>query len=107
MPAAAAKTFTKPLDNIGAKSIPNYATYAAASSTTSPFPAAATPGRVFVGQRQDPFVVNLGETFDLVNIKYPVEELATCRAKCAQPRAEFPGRLQRHLASRWKSRPPA
>jgi hypothetical protein len=31
---------------------------------------------VFVGQRQDPFVVNLGETFDLVNIKYPVEELA-------------------------------
>lgn len=30
---------------------------------------------MFVGQRQDGFVVNLGETFDLVNIKYPVEEL--------------------------------
>jgi hypothetical protein len=32
---------------------------------------------VFVGQRKDPFVVNLGETFDLVNIKYPAEELAS------------------------------
>jgi hypothetical protein len=31
---------------------------------------------VFVGQRQDPFWVNLGETFDLVNIKYPVTQLA-------------------------------
>jgi hypothetical protein len=31
---------------------------------------------VFVGQRQDPFVVNLGETFDLVNIKYPATQLA-------------------------------
>ena len=38
-------------------------------------PGCSKPGRVFVGQRQDPFVVNLGETFDLVNIKYPVEEL--------------------------------
>ena len=38
-------------------------------------------GRVFVGQRKDPFVVNLGETFDLVNIKYPAVEL--------NPLAEF------------------
>jgi hypothetical protein len=30
---------------------------------------------VFVGQRKDPFVVNLGETFDLINIKYPATEL--------------------------------
>src|SRR5207344_668860 len=30
--------------------------------------------RVFVGQRKDPFAVNLGETFDLVNIKYPATE---------------------------------
>jgi len=36
---------------------------------------------VFVGQRKDPFVVNLGETFDLVNIKYPAVEL--------NPLAEF------------------
>jgi hypothetical protein len=71
-----AKTFAKPLDNIGAKSIADYATYAAAFVHTITIPGCSTPGRVFVGQRQDPFVVNLGETFDLVNIKYPVEELA-------------------------------
>jgi len=71
----ASKTFTKPLDNIGAKSIADYAGYAAAFIHTITIPGCGTPGKVFVGQRQDPFVVNLGETFDLVNIKYPVEEL--------------------------------
>jgi len=69
------KTFAKPFDNIGAKSIPNYAAYAANYIHTITIPGCATPGRVFVGQRADGFVVNLGETFDLVNIKYPVEEL--------------------------------
>ncbi len=34
-------------------------------------PGCTTPGKVFVGQRKDPFVVNLGETFDLINIKAP------------------------------------
>ena len=29
-------------------------------------------GRVFVGQRKDSFVVNLGETFDLVNLSNPL-----------------------------------
>ena len=69
------KTFAKPFDNIGAKSIPNYATYAAAFIHSITIPGCSMPGRVFVGQRQDGFVVNLGETFDLVNIKFPVEEL--------------------------------
>src|SRR6201994_196892 len=69
-------TFSKPLDNIGAKSIPNYATYAASFIHTITIPGCSSPGKVFVGQRKDPFVVNLGETFDLVNIKYPAEELA-------------------------------
>src|SRR4051812_24799489 len=68
-------TFTKPLDNIGAKSIPDYATYAASFIHTITIPGCNTPGKVFVGQRKDPFVVNLGETFDLVNIKYPATEL--------------------------------
>jgi hypothetical protein len=71
-----AATFTKPLDNIGAKSIADYASYAASFIHTIAIPGCNQPGRVFVGQRQDGFVVNLGETFDLVNIKYPVEELA-------------------------------
>jgi hypothetical protein len=69
-------TFAKPVDNIGAKSIPNYAAYAASFIHNVSIPGCAQPGRVFVGQRQDGFVVNLGETFDLVNIKYPVTQLA-------------------------------
>jgi Domain of unknown function (DUF4331) len=68
-------TFTKPIDNIGAKSIADYASYAAGFIHNIFIPGCGH-GRVFVGQRQDGFVVNLGETFDLVNIKYPVEELA-------------------------------
>jgi hypothetical protein len=74
--ASGAMTFSKPLDNIGPKSIPDYATYANSFIHTITIPGCAMPGKVFVGQRKDPFVVNLGETFDLVNIKYPVEELA-------------------------------
>jgi len=69
-------TFAKPLDNIGAKSIPGYADYANTFIHTITIPGCNTVGKVFVGQRMDGFVVNLGETFDLVNIKYPVEELA-------------------------------
>jgi hypothetical protein len=69
-------TFAKPLDNIGAKSTPDYAAYAANFVRPITIPGCSTPGRVFVGQRQDGFVVNLGETFDLVNIKYPVTQLA-------------------------------
>jgi hypothetical protein len=69
-------TFAKPLDNIGAKSTPDYAAYAANFVRPITIPGCSAPGRVFVGQRQDGFVVNLGETFDLVNIKYPVTQLA-------------------------------
>ena len=66
-------TFDKPLDNIGNKTIPNYAAYAAKFVYTVNIPGCGA-GRMFVGQRKDPFVVNLGETFDLVNIKYPAVE---------------------------------
>ena len=31
-------------------------------------PGCSTPARIFVGQRKDPFVVNLGRTFDLINL---------------------------------------
>jgi hypothetical protein len=74
--ATGATSFAKPLDNIGNKSIPDYATYADTFIHTLSIPGCASSGRVFVGQRKDGFVVNLGETFDLVNIKYPAEELA-------------------------------
>ena len=60
-------TFDKPSDNIGPKTIPNYAAYAAKHIYNVTIPGCATPGKLFVGQRQDPFAVNLGTIFDLVN----------------------------------------
>lgn len=60
-------SFEKPVDNIGNKSIPDYASYAAAHVYNVNIPGCGGTGRVFVGQRKDPFVVNLGETFDLIN----------------------------------------
>lgn len=69
-------TFDKPVDNIGNKSIPDYAAYAAKHVYAVNIPGCATPARLFVGQRKDSFVVNLGETFDLINIKAPATEFA-------------------------------
>jgi hypothetical protein len=74
-------TFDKPVDYIGTKTISNYIAYAIQHIWDISVPGCAGTGRVFVGQRKDPFVVNLGETFDLVNIKYPAVEL--------NPLAEF------------------
>ncbi|NHZ78712.1 DUF4331 domain-containing protein [Massilia sp. CCM 8695] len=68
--------FDKPLDNIGNKSIPNYDAYAARHLYNATIPGCAAPARLFVGQRKDPFVVNLGETFDLINIKAPAVEFS-------------------------------
>jgi Domain of unknown function (DUF4331) len=64
--------FTKPVDNIGNKSIPNYAAYANSYIYNVIIPGCTAQGRLFVGQRKDPFVVNLGEIFDLVNITNPL-----------------------------------
>jgi len=61
-------TFAKPSDNIGTKTIPNYASYAAQFIYNVNIPGCTTPGKVFVGQRKDPFAVNLGVIFDLVNV---------------------------------------
>ena len=60
-------TFDKPVDNIGTKTIPDYAAYAAKHVYSINIPGCATPGKMFVGQRKDPFAVNLGAIFDLVN----------------------------------------
>jgi hypothetical protein len=69
------KIFTKPADNIGNKTFTSpsdYEAYADQYIYNVNLPGCATPGRLFVGQRKDSFVVNLGETFDLVNIANPV-----------------------------------
>ena len=62
--------FDKPSDYIGTKTLGNkaaYDTYAAKHLYSVNIPGCATPGRVFVGQRQEAFAVNLGPIFDLVN----------------------------------------
>ncbi|MDM4772600.1 DUF4331 domain-containing protein [Solimonas sp. SE-A11] len=64
-----ASSFTKPVDNIGSKSIPDYAGYAAGFVQNINVPGcAATGARMFVGQRREGFVVNLGQVFDQVNL---------------------------------------
>ncbi|MCB1036449.1 MAG: DUF4331 domain-containing protein [Acidobacteria bacterium] len=65
------QVFSMPLDNIGRKSFPDYAGYANARITPIDFPGCGT-GKVFAGQRKEPFQVNLGEIFDLVNVPNPL-----------------------------------
>ena len=67
-----ARTFVKPIDNIGTKSLPNYEGYARKHIGDIKLPGCATPGKVFVGQRAEAFAVNLGPIFDLVNL-VPIE----------------------------------
>jgi hypothetical protein len=69
-----ATVFDKPIDNIGNKSIPNYDAYASKHVYNISIPGCGAPARMFVGQRKDSFAVNLGETFDLINIKAPAVE---------------------------------
>ena len=60
------RRFMKPVDNIGTKSIPNYEDYANDHIYDVNIPNCGH-GKVFVGQRQEGFAVNLGGIFDLVN----------------------------------------
>lgn len=65
--AGGGAVFTKPVDHIGVKTLPDYAAYAAQHVYSVAIPGCSGTGRVFVGQRKDPFAVNLGTIFDLVN----------------------------------------
>jgi hypothetical protein len=66
--ANGATTFDKPVDNIGVKTFSGgYAAYAAQHIHNVSIPGCAQPAKVFVGQRQESFAVNLGVIFDLVN----------------------------------------
>jgi hypothetical protein len=63
-------TLEKPVDYIGTKTIADYPAYAAKhihTVTIPGCPAGKDQGKVFVGQRQEGFAVNLGTVFDLVN----------------------------------------
>ncbi len=78
--SAGSSRFIKPVDNIGNKTLPNYAGYAAQHIYDIKIPG-CSDGRMFVGQRKEGFVVNLGETFDLINIADPIADVAGDEAK--------------------------
>ena len=69
--AGGAAEFDKPVDNIGDKvfgSATGYATYANQHIYNVAIPGCAVPGRVFVGQRKEPFYIAVGKAFDLFNL---------------------------------------
>ena len=59
--------FNKPVDNIGTKTIPDYADFSQQHITDIDIPNCGQ-GKVFVGQRKESFVASLGKIFDLVNL---------------------------------------
>ena len=66
-----AREFDKPVDNIGDKTFGgagNYDAYASRHVYDIKVPGCGGIGRLFVGQRKDPFAVNLGKVFDLINL---------------------------------------
>ena len=70
----AVSMFDKPVDNIGQKTIPDYAGYAGKHIYNVNIPGCTTAtgaqqtGRVFVGQRKEPFYIAVGKIFDLFNL---------------------------------------
>ena len=65
------KVFDKPVDNIGDKSFggaTGYEGYAEQHIYTVAIPGCDKPGRLFAGQRQEPFYIAVGKIFDLVNL---------------------------------------
>jgi len=68
--ASGSTTFGKPTDFIGTKtfgSVDAYNTYAKQFVQSITIPGCTGQGRVFVGQRRDPFAIDLGRFFDLLN----------------------------------------
>ena len=62
------REFDKPVDNIGAKTFPGgYAEYASQFVHPIAIPG-CDAGRMFVGQRKDPFAIPVGRVFDLINL---------------------------------------
>jgi hypothetical protein len=60
-------TFDIPLDNVGSKTFGDYNAYADAAVHDIDIPGCETEGRVFVGQRDDPYAGADGHLFDLFN----------------------------------------
>ena len=79
--ASGSASFGKPLDYIGNKTFANaeqYKAYADSFIYSATIPGCDSPAKVFVGQRKDPFAVNLGQVFDLVNTSIAIEVAKSC-----------------------------
>lgn len=59
-----ARNLPSPPSNVGPKTFPNYSNFVNASIRNLP-----GGGKVFAGQRDDPFFLDLGATFDSINIR--------------------------------------
>ena len=67
--AGGSATFDKPVDNIGEKTFPDgSAAYANQHIYNLAIPGCSTNGKVFVGQRKEPFYIAVGKIFDLFNL---------------------------------------
>ncbi len=88
--AGGGTTFAKPIDYIGQKTLPDYAAYANSFIYNITVPGCSVAGRAFVGQREEAFAINLGETFDLVNY-VPIEGAS---APFANDTGGFPGGIR-------------
>jgi hypothetical protein len=97
---AANAPFVKPIDNIGNKTLPDYADYASRHIYEVRLPGCATVAKLFVGQRAEGFAVNLGEVFDLVNLVPIQGPDAQGYAQYSVPAAQqFPGGISQNPAN--------
>ncbi len=97
---AGATSFRKPTDNYGTKTFgagQTYEAYARAHVNLVTIPGCAQPGRVFVGQRKDPFFVTLGQVFDLVNVS--LANVAGLPMGCDQATSNFDSLEDKNVTS--------
>lgn len=85
-------TFVKPVDYVGTKTFgteSEYEAYSRAHIYNINIPGCVGAGKLFVGQRREPFAVNLGPVFDLVNAPPAVITDPGTRNAVPNPLANF------------------
>ncbi len=109
-------TFTKPVDNIGDKtfgSATGYETYANQYIYNVAIPGCTDQGKLFVGQRKEPFFIAVGKIFDVVNLNPvgPETDPASGNRNDLEGKTSDAGSwnyrsavsIRRHLTTRWSA----
>ncbi len=91
-------TFVKPVDYIGTKTLPAYEAYVDRYIYEVDIPGCRVPGKLFVGQREEAFAVNLGGVFDLVNI-VPIQGESSAEYPAYNVASPFPGGITQDRAN--------